>query len=139
MNKNVKNYLTRGLIFGGFGPMVAGIVLWILELSGVDVALGGADVLIAVLSTYVLAFVQAGSSVFNQIEDWSIAKSMGLHFLSLYAVYVSCYLVNRWLPFDWGVIGVFTAIFFAVYLVIWLTVYTIVRNTSKKLNRSIGK
>ena len=77
MNKYVKNYLQRGIAFGGFGPIVAGIVFWILHLAGVNVALNGAEAFIAILSTYLLAFVQAGSSVFNQVEGWPIAKSMG--------------------------------------------------------------
>ena len=138
MNGYVKTYLHRGLIFGGFGPIVTGIVLALIQLSGVEVILSGADVLIAVVSTYFLAFVQAGSSIFNQMEGWPIAKSMGLHFLSLYVVYVVCYLVNRWLPFEWLVIAIFTAIFVAGYLAIWLTVYLIVKCTSKKLNKKIN-
>ena len=135
MNKNVKNYLLRGLMFGGFGPIIMGIALWILYLSGVEVSLNGTDVLVGVVSTYVLAFVQAGSSVFNQMDNWPIAKSMGIHFLSLYIVYVSCYLVNSWLPFKLGVIAIFTAIFVGAYLIVWITVYLIVRRTSKKLNK----
>ena len=138
MNGYVKTYLHRGLIFGGFGPIVTGIVLALIQLSGVEVILSGADVLIAVVSTYILAFVQAGSSIFNQMEDWPIAKSMGVHFLSLYVVYVVCYLVNSWLPFEWLVIAIFTAIFVAGYLAIWLTVYLIVKCTSKKLNKKIN-
>ena len=138
MNGYVKTYLHRGLIFGGFGPIVTGIVLALIQLSGVEVILSGADVLIAVVSTYILAFVQAGSSIFNQMEDWPIAKSMGLHFLSHYVVYVVCYLVNSWLPFEWLVIAIFTAIFVAGYLAIWLTVYLIVKCTSKKLNKKIN-
>ncbi len=137
MNQYVKNYLFRGLMFGGFGPIVAGIVFWIVQLTGVEIVLTGGEVLLAVISTYVLAFVQAGSSVFNQIEGWPIAKSMGIHFLSLYAVYVACYLINAWLPFAWEVIAVFTAIFIVVYLTVWLTVYLIVKKTSKKLNENI--
>ena len=137
MNQYVKNYLFRGLMFGGFGPMVAGIVLWIVQLTGVEVVLTGGEVLLAVVSTYILAFVQAGSSVFNQIEGWPIAKSMGVHFLSLYVVYVACYLLNAWIPFAWEVIAIFTAIFIAVYLVIWITVYLIIKKTSKKLNKII--
>ena len=137
MNQYVKNYLFRGLMFGGFGPMVAGIVLWIVQLTGVEVVLTGGEVLLAVVSTYILAFVQAGSSVFNQIEGWPIAKSMGVHFLSLYVVYVACYLLNVWMPFAWEVIAIFTAIFIAVYLVVWITVYLIIKKTSKKLNRNI--
>ena len=137
MNKYVKTYLHRGLLFGGLGPIVAGIVLGIIQLSGTEVRLSGVEVFVFTLSTYIMAFVQAGSSIFNQIEDWSIAKSMGLHFSSLYVVYIGCYLVNRWLPFEWLVIGIFTAIFVVVYLAVWLTVYLIVRSTSKKLNQRI--
>ena len=137
MNKYVKNYLQRGIAFGGFGPIVAGLVFWILQLSGAGVVLSGAQVLIAIVSTYVLAFVQAGASVFNQIEEWPLAKSMGLHFLSLYIVYVGCYLVNRWIPFAWQVIAIFTGIFILVYLAIWLTVYLIIKSVSKKLNKNI--
>ncbi len=137
MNKYVKDYFMRGLMFGGFGPIVAGIVLCILQLTKVNVSLSGTECLIAIISTYILAFVQAGSSVFNQVEGWSIAKSMGLHFLSLYVAYVTCYLMNRWIPFAWEVIAIFTIIFVAAYLVIWLTVYFIVRTTSRKLNSSI--
>ncbi|MBQ7912348.1 MAG: DUF3021 domain-containing protein [Clostridia bacterium] len=138
MNKYVKNYLQRGIAFGGFGPIITGIVFWILQLCGVEVILNGAEVLVAILSTYVLAFVQAGSSVFNQVEGWPIAKSMGIHFASLYVVYVGCYLVNRWIPFAWEVVAIFTGIFAAVYLIVWLTVYLIVRNISKKLNKNIA-
>ena len=139
MNGYVKSYLLRGLIFGGFGPVVTAIVFIILELTGVTVELSGASFFIAILSTYVLAFVQAGSSVFNQIEGWPLAKSMAFHFGSLYVVYVLCYLVNSWIPFLWSVILLFTFIFIAVYLVIWFTVYFIVKSTSKKLNLSISK
>ena len=137
MNKYVKNYLQRGIAFGGFGPIITGIVLAILHASGVDVLLNGAEILIAIVSTYILAFVQAGSSVFNQVEEWPLAKSVGLHFASLYVVYVGCYLVNRWLPFAWEVIAIFTGVFVGVYLVIWLTVYFITRALSKKLNKNI--
>ncbi len=51
-----------------------GIVLWIIQLAGVEDRLSGEEVLLGVISTYVLAFVQAGASVFNQIESWPIAK-----------------------------------------------------------------
>ena len=139
MNKYVKDFLLRGLIFGGFGPIILGIILFIIELSGVEVVFTGGQIILAIFSIYVVAFVQAGASVFNQIESWSIAKSTGLHFLSLYVVYVLCYVVNNWIPFEWGVIGIFTAVFVVVYFVVWLTVYIIVKNTTKKLNQSISK
>jgi hypothetical protein len=137
MNKYVKNYLQRGIAFGGLGPMIAGIVFLVLDLTGADVALTGTDMFIAILSTYVLAFVQAGSSVFNQVEEWPLALSTGVHFASLYLVYIGVYLVNRWIPFIWEVIVLFTVIFVIAYLAVWLTVYFITRGISKKLNENI--
>lgn len=137
MNKYVKDYLQRGLAFAGFGPIVAGIVYFILSLTIDNFSLSGGEILLAILSTYLLAFVQAGASVFNQVEGWSIAKSLLFHFSSLYAAYVVCYLLNSWIPFRWDVVLIFTGIFVVAYFVIWLTVYLIVRETSKNFNKKM--
>ena len=139
MNKYVKEYLHRGLLFGGFGPIIAGIVFVCIQLSGVKISFDGVQILVAVVSTYLLAFAQAGASVFNQIESWGIAKSVAAHFISIYTVYLACYLINRWLPLRWDIILLFTGIFLLVYAVIWLTVYLIVRRTSRDLNKSMEK
>ena len=137
MNKHLKAFFYRGLIFGGFGPIIGGIVFLSIQLSGVSLNLNGYESFIAIISLYLLAFVQAGASVFNQIEDWPIAKSTGIHFLSIYLVYLLCYLLNSWIPFDWLVIAIFSAIFLVGYAIIWITVYFVVKKTSKKLNRAL--
>ncbi len=138
MKKYFKQFLHRGLIFGGFGPMVAAIVL--VCISGfTEVALDARSFAVAVVSTYLLAFVQAGASVFNQIEEWGVAKSLAAHFSCLYAVYIFCYLINDWIPFDMIFIGIFSAVFIAVYAVIWVTVYLIVTATARKLNIKLKK
>lgn len=138
MNKYLKEFLHRGLIFGGFGPIVLGIIFFILSKKIDDFSLDGSEVLLGIISTYLLAFVQAGVSVFNQVEHWSVPKSLLCHFGSLYAVYVFFYVVNSWIPFEWGVIGIFTAIFVVTYFIIWFTVYFIVKSTKKKLNSALG-
>lgn len=138
MKKEVKKFLQRGIAFGGFGPIVAGIVFFIIDLSGVNIALNGKDIFLAITSTYVLAFLQAGATVFNEIEAWPVAKSVAAHFSVIYVAYISCYLLNHWIPFKWSVIGIFTAIFVIGYFIIWITVYLIIKRTSKKLNESIG-
>ena len=137
MNKYVKEFLHRGLIFAGFGPIILGIVFAILEGTVDGFALGGGEVLVAVLSTYAIAFVQAGASVFNQIEHWSLAKSLFFHFGSIYLVYVVSYLANTWIPFEPLAVLIFTAIFAVVYFVVWITVYLIVRGCEKKLNARV--
>lgn len=138
MNRYVKSFFQRGMLFGGFGPIVAGIVYAILERTVTDFSLSGSQVLLAIVSTYLLAFVQAGTSVFNQIDEWPLPKSLLCHFLSLYAMYVLTYLVNTWIPFQAEVVLIFTAIFAAGYFVIWGIVYLAVRATSRRLNQKLG-
>ena len=137
MNKYVKEYLHRGLMFGGFGPIVLGIVCWIIHAKGAEMNLSGFEVFLAIVSTYMLAFVQAGSTVFNQIESWPLPKSLLCHFSSLFVAYSLCYLGNTWIPFEPKAIAVFFAIFVAVYFVVWITVYFSVRAASKKFNKKI--
>ena len=139
MNKYVKTFLHRGLIFSGFGPVIAGIVFGILGAALEDFSLSGFETLLAILSTYVLAFVHAGASVFNQIEHWPIAKSMFFHFFSLYVVYLGCYVVNSWIPFDMTVILIFTGIFAITYFLIWGIVVLAVKSTEKRLNKRLER
>ncbi len=139
MNKYLKEFLHRGLVFSGLGPIILGIIYFVLSLSIEGFALSGKEVLLGILSTYILAFIQAGVSVFNQIEHWSVSKSTALHFSLLYITYILCYLLNTWIPFEWLVIGIFTAVFVVSYFVIWLTAYLIVKKTSKEFNNRLKK
>ncbi len=100
MNKYVKSFLQRGLAFGGFGPIVAGIVYVCIQNSIPNFSLTGSEVCLAIISTYLLTFLQAGASVFNQIEHWGIAKSMLCNFSTIYVAYVLCYVLNSWIPFE---------------------------------------
>lgn len=134
MNGYVKEFLHRGMMFGGFGPIVLGIVYVVLSRTLDDFSLMGAQVCLAIISTYILAFLQAGATVFNQIEHWSLAKSLLCHFSTLYIAYVGCYLLNTWIPFETKMVLTFTAIFVVLYFVIWLTVYLSIKATSKRLN-----
>ena len=126
-------------MFGGFGPIITGIVYLILSYTLKDLSLSGVEVFIAIVSTYVLAFVHAGASIFNQIEEWPIMKSLLVNLVTLYVAYTSCYLINSWIPFDWTIILIFTAIFVAVYLAIWLVVYLSVKATTKRFNKKLGE
>lgn len=134
MNSYLKSFFHRGLIFGGFGPIIVGIVFYIISLATDNFSLTGGEVMLAIISTYILAFVQAGASVFNQIEHWPLPKSLLIHFLTLYLTYSVCYVVNVWIPFEPMVLAVFTAVFVALYFAIWLTVYLIVKSTANRLN-----
>ena len=137
MNIYVKRFLQRGMAFGGFGPIIAGIIYVVIDASIDNLVLTGVEVCIAIISTYALAFIQAGASVFNQIEHWSVPKSTLFHFGAIYIAYVGCYLINTWIPFEPLVIAIFTGIFAVSYLIIWSIVVITIKLTSKKLNKKL--
>ena len=137
MKKYVISFLQRGLAFGGFGPIVAGFIYLILSYTLDNFVLSGTEVCIAIISTYLLAFIQAGASVFNQIENWPTAKSLAFHLISIYLAYIGCYLVNSWIKFDIMVIIIFTIIFVVTYFIIWFSIYFGIKATSKKFNNAI--
>ena len=137
MNKYLRQFFHRGLIFGGFGPIVVGIILAIISVTTNNFEISGVQILLAIVSTYILAFIQAGVSVFNQIESWSLPKSMFCHFSLLYLAYSVCYLANSWISFNVNVILIFTAIFVVTYFVVWIIVYLSIKTISKKINSKL--
>lgn len=136
MNRYVKEFLRRGMMFGGFGPIIAGMIYLILEQTLPEFSLNGGEVCMGIVSTYVLAFLQAGASVFQQIDTWSPLRSLLCHCSVLYVAYVSCYLINTWIPFEPTVVLLFTAIFLVLYLLIYAIVVVSTRLISRKLNKT---
>ena len=137
MNKYVKEFLHRGLVFGGFGPIILAIIYLIHSKAVGDSTISTVEAFSAITSTYLLAFVHAGASVFNQIEHWSIGKSLLCHLSTLYVAYSLCYVVNTWIPFEPKMLLLFTAIFMAIYFVVWGIVYISVKATSKNFNAQL--
>jgi len=137
MNKYVKEFIHRGLIFGGFGPIILGIIYAIVSSRVTDFTLTAKEVCLGICSIYILAFLQAGASLFNQIEHWPIMKSVFWHFSTIYLAYLLCYLINSWIPFDLKIVLLFTAIFIVVYLIVWLTVIIILKNKARNFNAKL--
>lgn len=137
MNKYLKSFIYRGLVFGGFGPIVIGIVYFILQETQAGFTLGGGEVCMAIVSTYLLAFVHAGASVFTGIEEWGLARSFACHFAVLYAAYSVCYLVNDWIPRSLAGFAVFTGIFAFFYLLVWAAVVISVKAASRDFNKRL--
>ena len=125
-------------MFSGFGPIVFGIIMLCISFSQTGVVIDAKGIFSGIVSTYLIAFVQAGATVFNQIEHWSVPKSFLCHFGLLYVVYSLAYVMNSWIPFKAEVLVVFTVIFAAVYLAVWSIVYLCVRKTSRKINEKLS-
>ena len=133
----MREFFLRGLLFGGFGPVILGIIYLILHYTLGGLTLSGTEVCLGILSTYLLAFVHAGASVFNQIESWPLAKSLLFHFSSLYIAYALCYVTNSWITFEPAVLGIFTAVFVGIYFVVWGIVFLCVSASVKKMNQTL--
>ena len=138
MNKYLKEFLHRGMLFGGFGPIILGIIYAILQKTLSDFSLTGTEVLLGIVSIYLLAFIHAGASVFNGIEHWSLPKSLLCHFATLFAAYSLCYVLNSWIPFEPAVLLIFSIIFIIAYFAIWFTVYFIIKLTAKRINSKLN-
>ena len=138
MKKNAaKEFMLRGLVFAGFGPVVLGIVYFILSVTLDNFSLNGKEVFLGIISTYLLVFIHAGTSAFHQIEEWSTPKSALCQLGLLYVSYTICYLINSWIPKNLTVILIYTAVFIVGYLAIWLSVLISIKLLSKKINKTI--
>ena len=137
MNQYVKEFIKRGLMFGGFGPIILAIIFLFISRTDTDFSLTVKDYFWGTVSVYVLAFAQAGASLFNQIEHWPLTKSIFFHFATLYIAYSLCYCFNSWIPFEPKVLILFTIIFITVYFATWITVYLLTKRTGKKLNKQL--
>lgn len=137
MNKYVKQFLIRGLLFGGFGPIIAGFVFMIIDFAGTELNLEGWQIFLAITTSYLLAFISAGASIFEQIEEWSTIKSTLIHCLTIYAIYLITYLVNSWIPLKWEVILIFSIGVIGGFFLIWLIIYLINKQCSKSLNKKL--
>ncbi len=137
MKKYVSEFLKRGALFGGLGPIIAGFVYMIIGFSGTELKLEGYQIFVAIVTSYLLAFIQAGASVFEQIEEFSCFKSLLIHMLVVYSAYLFTYLVNSWIAFRWQVIVLFSAIVLVGFLLIWLITYFLTRRLKNRLNQKL--
>ena len=133
----MKEFIFRGLIAAGFGPIVYGIVIFIIETCGVNAMQDGSMILKAILSTYMMAFICAGASVIWQNERLGLGYSALIHGTVIYISYLITYLLNGWLDHD--KIGQFSIIFISGYIIIWLIIFITEKLKAKKLNQQLNK
>ena len=137
MNRFVKEFLRRGMLFAWGGPAVVAIVWLILGKTGQLEALRTGEAVLGVLSSTVLAFVAAGITAVYQLEQLPKPMAGLIHLAVLYADYLTVYLLNGWI--EPRIIAAFTLVFAAGFLSIWAAVYLTVSRSVKKMNRFVGK
>ena len=139
MKKFVLEFLRRGIIALGIGPIILAIVYLILQQSAALHTLTVNEVCIGIFSLSALAFIAGGMNAIYQIERLPLMTAIFIHGGVLYVSYLGTYLLNDWL--DFGVIPmiVFSAVFVVGYIVIWAIIYSIIRKNTAKLNEMLKK
>lgn len=139
MKKHILNFMKRGLMASAGGPIVLAIIYAILGVNGVIDTLTPNEVLLGILTSALLAFISAGSSVLYEIERLPIISVALLQGLILYLDYILIYLVNGWLQSQLHIIAIFTVCFVVGYAIIWVIIYLSILASTKKLNQKLGK
>lgn len=135
MKKIVQEFIRRGLMACGFGPLVL-VVLYLVLKQTTDVqVLSVREVCLGIVSLSALAFIAGGMNVLYQIERLPLMAAILLHGGVLYGGYLAVYLVNGWLQSGVGPLLIFTLIFAVGYLVIWCIIYFATRRRTARLNQ----
>lgn len=134
MKRFVLEFLRRGAIASGIGPIVLAIIYIILQQAANVDTLTVNQVCIGIISLTALAFIAGGLNALYQLERLPLLVAILIHGGVLYVGYLATYLVNDWL--DLGVIPivVFSAIFVVGYIVIWAIIYSVIRRNTARIN-----
>lgn len=135
MKKFWKEFLLRGLICAGGGPIVLAIIYGILGATGAVEAFSPREVCLGIVTITLLAFIAAGMTAIYQMEQLPLPMMILLHGGALYIAYILTYLINGWLQNSLIPILVFTGIFVAGYALVWLIIYWVERAKAEKLNK----
>ena len=134
-----KEFLFRGLICAGGGPVVLAIIYGILGATGTVSQFSPSEVCTGILTITLLAFVVAGMTAIYQMEQLPLPIMILLHGGALYIAYILIYLINGWLQNSLIPILVFTGIFVVGYTLIWLVIYFVEKAKTNKLNKLLNK
>ena len=137
MKKFWLEFIKRGALFSWIGPVIVCIVWACLKGSGVVEMLDVNTVILAVISSMLMAFVAAGITAIHQMEQIPKGMAALIQMSVLYIDYLAIYLINGWMPLN--AVGIFTIIFVACFAIIWAIIYLTVRHSVKKLNSQLGK
>ena len=137
MRKRLVKFCHRGLKISGFGPIVYGIVMYVLYLCNVDTISNGVMIFKGIVSTYIVGFIASGIGIIYDEERLGIGFSSLIHGFVLYFCYLFMYLFNGWIIKEnilW-----FSLIFFLVYFVIWIGAFMVEMIRAKRFNSLIKK
>ena len=135
MKKTILEFIRRGLVTCGFGPLVLAVLYLILQRQIDLETLTIPQVCTGIFSLTALAFIAGGMNVIYQIERLPLMAAVLIHGVVLYVSYLGTYLLNDWLERGAIPVLVFTGIFVLGYLVIWAVIYSITKRKTAQINK----
>ena len=139
MKKHIAEFVRRGVVAAGIGPIVLAVLYLILHKTAGLESLTVQEVCTGIFSITALAFVAGGLNAIYQIENLPLMLAIFIHGAVLYVGYLVTYLLNSWLKWDKISVIVFTCIFIIGFIVIWAIIYlTVIKNT-KHVNEMLKK
>lgn len=137
MKKIALEFLRRGVMSCGVGPIILAVLYLILHHNGVVENVSVKELCVGIFSLSALAFIAGGINALYQLERLPLMAAILIHGSVLYVSYLMTYLVNGWL--EWGRVPVlvFTGIFVVGYLVIWAVIYFVIKRKTKNLNKML--
>ena len=139
MKQHILEFLRRGLVAWGVGPMVLVVLYLILQHQTGVQTLTVHEVCLGIVSLSALAFLAGGMNIVYQIERLPLMVAILIHGVVLYISYLAVYLLNGWLQSGATPVLIFTVIFILGYLAIWAVIYSITRRNTEKLNEMLKK
>ena len=137
MKRFVLDFLHRGAIASGIGPIVLAIIYIILQQAANVDTLTVNQVCIGIISLTSLAFIVGGLNALYQLERLPLLVAILIHGGVLYVGYLVTYLVNDWLDLGAIPIVIFSAIFGVGYIVIWAIIYSIIKRNTARINEML--
>lgn len=137
MKKIILEFINRGLIACGFGPLVLAVIYLILKHNGVIETLTVDQVCMGIFTLTALAFIVGGMNIIYQIERLPLMIAILIHGIVLYISYLVTYLLNDWLKLGFVPILIFSVFFVLGYFAIWIIICFITKRNTEKLNKII--
>ena len=134
MKKFIVEFLKRGAMFAGLGPVILSIVYIFLGANGVVETVPVTTLIREILTSMLLAFIAAGISAVYQTEKLQLGMASLIQGSVLFLDYIILYLVNGWMPFTWQAIALFTALFAVIFAAIWVIIYFSIKRKIAKMN-----
>ena len=133
MKAFLKEFVKRGSMFCGGGPLIVAIIYMFLPVETVGVS----HIVTEILTSLLLAFIAAGISEIYTVEKIPYPTAGLIQGSVLLADYLTIYLINGWIPVTWQSITMFVTIFVAAFLTSSLIIYHSIKVQIEKLNKQI--